>query len=263
MKVGIVGAGAVGSACTIGMIHREAAREVVLVDRDRQRAAAVAADVGYGASVVSAVDVREGSFEELVGADLVMITAGVNERDGGATDRSDSQGRMRLLDVNAAVFEDVVPRVSEAAPDAVIMVVTDPPDPLADLTRRLAPRARVLSTGTFIDSLRLRFHIARRLGVAPESVDALVIGEHGVSEVMLWSSATVGGVPFRDACAAWGHDIEAVRARVEHAVRYANISIIEGNKASQHGIGLACARLALGSAVGRPGLLRTVEERAA
>ena len=113
-----------------------------------------------------------------------MITAGVNERTGGATDRSDPAGRLRLVDANAATYRDVVPRVVAAAPQAVILVVTDPPDPLADLTRRLAAHDRVLSTGTYLDSLRFRVHLAAALGVSAASVEAQVLGEHGTSEVV-------------------------------------------------------------------------------
>jgi L-lactate dehydrogenase len=244
MKVGIVGAGAVGSACAVALVHRGVAREIVLVDRDDRRAAAVARDMRYGASLLADVDIRDGSFGELVGSELVMITAGLNEKAGGAIDRSDPQGRLRLLDVNAGVFDEVVPLVAKTAPNAVLMVVTDPPDPLADLARRLAGHDRVLSTGTLIDSLRLRVHIAQRLGVAPRSVEAMVVGEHGVSEVMLWSSVRIAGVPVEDVCTDRTETFASLRARVEHAVRYANIGIIEGNGASQHGIGIVSARLA-------------------
>jgi L-lactate dehydrogenase len=244
MKVGIVGAGAVGSACAVALAHRGVAREIVLVDRDRARAAAVATDIRYGAALLPRVDIRDGGFADLGGSGLVMITAGINEKTGGAADRDDPQGRLRLLHANADVFEEVVPAVDSAAPGTVVLVVTDPPDPLADLARRLAGHDRVLSTGTLIDTLRLRVEIARRLGVGPDVVEALVVGEHGVSEVMLWSSARVGGAPVADVCAERGVPFDGFRSHVEKAVRYANVAIIEGNGASQHGIGIVCARLA-------------------
>ena len=233
-----------GSACAMALVHRSVAREIVLVDRDRPRAAAVATDIRYGAALLPHVDIRDGDFADLAGCDVVMITAGVNEKAGGATDRSDPHGRLRLLDVNAGVFEEVVPAVVSAAPGAVLLVVTDPPDPLADLTRQLAGHEYVLSTGTVIDTLRLRVEIARRFGVAPDAVDALVVGEHGVSEVMLWSAARVGGAPVADLCARRGLQFDRFRSEVEEAVKFANVTIIEGNNASQHGIGLVCARLA-------------------
>src|SRR3989441_13360626 len=181
MKVGIIGVGAVGSACAIALMQRGSAREIVLLDRTRARARAVALDMRYGAPVSPTADVRDGSYDDLNGADLVMITAGVNEKSGGATDRSDAEGRLKLLDANAAAYREIVPKVVAAAPDVVLMVVSDPPEPLADLTRYLAKHDRVVSTGTVIDSLRFRVHLGERLGLNPASVEAMAIGEHGTS----------------------------------------------------------------------------------
>jgi L-lactate dehydrogenase len=243
MKVGIVGVGAVGSACAIALMQRGSARELILVDKTRARARAVALDMRYGAPMSPTVDVRDGSYDDLNGADLVMITAGVNEKAGGATDRSDAEGRLRLLDANVSIYQEIVPQVVTAAPNALLLVVTDPPDPLADLTRHLARHDRVISTGTVIDSLRFRVHLADRLGLNPASIEALAIGEHGTSEVLLWSSATVAGLPIQEACQQCGQPFEKVRDAVERDVRYANITIIEGNNASQYGIGIVCARL--------------------
>lgn len=244
MKVGVIGAGAVGSACVFALAMRQAAREIVLIDRVRARAKAVAADMGYGTPLGRRVELREGDYPDLAGAALVMITAGVNEKTGGATDRSDPAGRLRLLDTNAGVFRDIVPKIAAAAPAAVILVVTDPPDPLADLARALAGHGRILSTGTYLDSLRLRVHLGRALGVDAASVEAQVLGEHGTSEVFVWSGVRIAGVPLADLLAARGLAPEPWRAELEREVRYANIAIIEGNNASQYGIGMVSARIA-------------------
>jgi L-lactate dehydrogenase len=243
MKVGVVGVGRVGAACALSLVVRGSAREVVLVDRTRARARAVATDLRYGAPLCPEVALRDGDYAGLAGADLVMITAGVNEKSGGATDRNDREGRLKLADTNVGVFKDMVPKIVTAAPAAVLLVVTDPPDPLADLVRRLAGHDRVLSTGTLIDSIRFRVHLAERLEVSPASVEAQVVGEHGTSEVMLWSSARVSGVPIAEALQA-GSSFDDFRKSVERDVRYANITIIEGNEASQFGIGIVSARIA-------------------
>jgi L-lactate dehydrogenase len=124
------------------------------------------------------------------------------------------------------------------------MVVTDPPDPLADLPRRLAGHDRVISTGTLIDSLRFRVHLADRLRVRPRDVQAMVIGEHGTSEVFLWSSASVGGIAVLDLLGQDGQPLDQLKQEIEHDIRYANITIIEGTGASQYGIGAVSARLA-------------------
>jgi L-lactate dehydrogenase len=242
MKIGIIGAGAVGTACAFATVMRGFATEIVLLDRDRNRARGVVSDLQYGAVLSPAVTLIEGGYPDLTGAALVMITAGVNERAGGATDRSDPSGRLRLLDANATVYREIVPSLLKAAPEAMILVVTDPPDPMADLARQLGGDDRVLSTGTYLDSLRFQFHLAKRLEVSPASVEALVIGEHGTSEVFLWSGARIGGMPADQAIDS--RDAAKVRQAVEQEVRYANITIIEGIGASQLGIGMVSARIA-------------------
>jgi L-lactate dehydrogenase len=219
---------------------RGCAREIVVVNRNRTRARGVVTDLRYGAPLSSIVEIRDGDYADLAGAGLVMITAGANEKTGGATDRTDPTGRLRLLDTNVGVYADILPQLHEAAPDAVILVVTDPPDPLADLVR-LFGFQHVLSTGTYLDSLRFQFHLARQLQIAPTSVDAHVLGEHGTSEVFVWSSARVGGVPVLDVLA--GSRLAEIQQAVEQEVRYANITIIEGTGASQYGIGMVCARI--------------------
>jgi L-lactate dehydrogenase len=174
----------------------------------------------------------------------VLITSGVNEKTGGATDRNDPQGRLKLLDKNAAIYRDVVPRIVRAAPQAVLVSVTDPPDPLADIARQAADHERVLSAGTFLDSLRFRVHLGRHFDVDPATVEAQVIGDHGTSQVFLWSSARIAGVPVAQLLEKRGEKLDDVRAQLEKDVRYANITIIEGHDASQYGIGIVSARIA-------------------
>ena len=245
MKVGVVGVGAVGAATALSLIERGGmCRELILVDRTTERATGVATDLRYATPLSPTVDVRAGGYDALTDAALVIITAGVNEKAGGATDRSDPQGRRRLLDTNAKVYADIVPKVVAAAPRAVLMVVTDPPDPLADLTRQLAGHDRVFSTGTLIDSLRFRVHLADRLRVRPRDVQAMVIGEHGTSEVLLWSSASVGGIPVLELLGQDGQYVDQLKQEIEDDIRYANITIIKGTGASQYGIGVVSARLA-------------------
>ena len=244
MKVGIVGVGRVGAACALSLVARGSAREIVVLDRTRARAKAVVADLRYGAPLCPPVALRDGDYADLAGADLVMLAGGVNEKSGGATDRSDPKGRLKLLETNAGIYRDVVPRVVAAAPGAVLLVVTDPPDPLADVARASAGHDRVLSTGTFLDSLRFRVHLARHFEVDAASVEAQVIGDHGTSQVFLWSSARIAGVPVRKLIEARGQNLADVRAGLEKDVRYANITIIEGNNASQFGIGIVSARIA-------------------
>src|SRR3954470_8899219 len=244
-KVGVVGVGQVGQACAFALMLRGSARDLVLVDRSADRAEGVATDMRDGLPLSDTVSISSGDWGDLAGAAVVLICAGVNEKAGGATDRGDDRGRLRLLDKNAEIYREIVPRVVAAAPDAVLIAVTDPPDPLADLTRELAGHDRVLSTGTTIDTLRFRVHIAAELDVHPSAVEGLVVGEHGTSEVMLWSSVRVAGAPLATALALRDphRSVDGLREQVERGVRFANITIIEGNDASQFGIGVMCSRI--------------------
>ena len=244
MKIGVIGAGAVGSASLLSLVMRGLACEIIVLDRNERRAKGVVADLQYGATLSPAVTLCAGDYSDLADAMLVIITAGVNEKAGGAIDRSDPAGRLKLLAANAEIYRDVVPRIVAVAQTALILVVSDPPDPLAALARRLAGHDRVLSSGTYLDTLRFRFHLARRLGVSPRFVEAQVVGEHGTSQVFLWSSARVAGMAVAATLGEHGQSATEFRRRVEDEVRYANISIIEGTGASQLGIGMATARIA-------------------
>ena len=244
MKIGIIGTGNVGCACAMAAVVRGSARQIVLVNRTRKTAEAVATDIRYGIPLLRKVDIADGDYGDLDGAEVVLITSGVNEKTGGATDRSDPQGRLRLLDKNADIYRDIVPKIVNAAPHAVLLVVTDPPDPLADVAREASPGAIVLSAGTYLDSQRFRVHLGKYFGVDPAHVEAQVIGDHGTTQVFLWSSARLGGVPIASLLKKRGETLAGLREQVEKEVRYANITIIEGHNASQYGIGIVAVRIA-------------------
>ena len=244
MKAGIVGVGAVGAATAMAIALRARIQELVLVNRDRARAKGVATDMRYGGPVSPLIKIEDGDYGDLAGAGVVVIAAGVNEKAGGATDRNDPAGRLRLLEPNVKVFGEIVPRIVAAAPQAVILVATDPPEPLVDAARVFAGHKRVFGTGTYLDSLRFRVHVAERLQVSPKDVDAYVVGEHGTSSVFLWSSARIGSERLDDLLSRRGIKFDEFRQAIEHDVRYANITIIEGIGASQYGIGMVTARMA-------------------
>lgn len=241
MKIGIIGSGGVGKACAMATLMRGCAREIVLVDKIQSLAKAVATDMQYGALLSPRATITAGDYTDLQDAHLVMVTAGVNEKTGGATDRKDPAGRLKLLKTNAEIFKDIIPQIVKTAPKAVILIVTDPPDPLADVALQLAGHNKVLSAGTYLDSLRFRFHLAQHFKVNPADVHAYVIGEHGTSSVFLWSSVRIGGKTLAELLPK---EQQKLQEQIEHDVKYANITIIEGNNASQYGIGMVCARIA-------------------
>jgi L-lactate dehydrogenase len=244
MKLGIIGVGAVGSATAMAIALRARAREIVLIDSNNARAKAVATDMHYGVPLSPIVTIRDGNYDDIADVPLVIVTAGINEKAGGATDRKDPAGRLRLLETNVKVFEEIIPRLTKVAPKAVILIATNPPEPLVEITRQIAGHNQVLSTSTYLDSLRFRVHLAERLGVSPACVEANVIAEHGTFSVFLWSSARIGGMPVTNVLAKQNISFADFRKAVEEDVRYANITIIEGTGASQYGIGMVASRVA-------------------
>ncbi|HZF68652.1 MAG TPA: L-lactate dehydrogenase [Gemmatirosa sp.] len=242
MKIGLVGAGHVGSSAAYAMVLRGSATEVVLADLNADLAVAHAEDVLHATPFASPVRVSAGDVAALEGAGIVVLTAGVGQKPG--------ETRLDLLARNADVFRKLVPDVLRAAPEALLVVATNPVDVMTQVTARVAQEVaglapeRVVGSGTLLDTARFRALLGEQLGVSSHSVHAYVLGEHGDSEVLAWSSARVGGVPlstFADdpACAV----TDTVRARIDEAVRHAAYRIIAGKGATYHGIGAGLARL--------------------
>lgn len=188
-RVAIIGAGHVGATFAFALVRSGAAAEVVIVDIDPARAEGEAMDLDHVVPFGRPVRIEVGGYEACAGADVVVITAGAGDLRKGET-------RLDLAVRNAIVFREVVPRVVDAAPDAVFVVATNPVDVMTMLTRELAGIAssRVMGSGTVLDTARLRFLLAKRFDVDAANVHAHVIGEHGDSEVIAWSTANVGGV---------------------------------------------------------------------
>jgi len=256
VKIGVIGAGHVGAAVVGSLLHQAGlCVEIAIIDRDQKRAEGLATDMGTAAQLSSASSVAHAEYASLEDAALMIVTAGVNEKDGGATDRSDPRGRRLLIPANARAYVEIIRSITAVAPTVPILVVTDPPDPLADLTRVLAKHDRVVSTGTVIDTVRFRQRIGQALDVSPLDVDAYVVGEHGTSSVYLWSTATIGGVPLLDKLHNEHGDPGQIAQSIENAVEFGNISIIEGIGASQYGIGEVVARIARSMVLGGSAVL--------
>lgn len=235
MKVGIVGAGLVGSTAAYAMAVRNSASEVVLVDLDTRLAAAHAEDILHATPFSGATRVAAGTTDALDGADVVVLTAGVAQRPG--------ESRLDLLARNADVFRAIIPAVHRAAPGALLVVATNPVDVMTQVAASVSglPDGRVIGSGTILDTARFRALLGEQLRVSPHSVHAYVLGEHGDSEVLVWSGARVGGVPL---AAFAGRAVDAaVRARIDDGVRRAAYRIIAGKGATYHGIGAGLARL--------------------
>ncbi len=241
MKVGIVGSGLVGATAAYALVMRGVGREIVLVDKNPARAAAEADDIRHAVPFAHALEVRDGGYADLAGCKAVVLCAGVGQKPG--------ETRLSLLRRNATVFEEVVPAVLTAAPRAVLVVATNPVDVMTHLAARTAavagvPAGRVLGSGTTLDTARFRSLLGGHCGVDPHHVHGYVIGEHGDSEVLTWSLATVGGMPLDAFARMRGLNLsDAVRRDIDERVRRAAYTIIGGKGATYYGVGSALARV--------------------
>ncbi len=241
MKVGIVGSGFVGATAAYALVMRGVGREIVLVDKNTDRANAEADDIRHAVPFAHPLEIRAGEYKDLAGSRVVVLCAGVGQKPG--------ETRLQLLQRNAAVFREIVPAVFEHAPDAVLLVATNPVDVMTHLAARFAtdcgvPPGRLLGSGTTLDTARFRSLIGAHCGVDPHHVHAYVIGEHGDSEVLTWSLATVGGMPLAS-FARLRHitDPLSVREDIDQKVRRAAYTIIGGKGATYYGIGSALSRI--------------------
>lgn len=238
MKIGIVGCGFVGSTACYAMVLQGIGSEFVLVDINRKVADAHAQDILHATPFSHPARVHAGSYEDLVGAEIVVVAAGVSQKP--------NETRLQLLERNAQVFEDVIPQIRRYAQDAILLIATNPVDIMTQIATRISglPPERVIGSGTILDTARFRALLGEYLGVSPQSVHAYVLGEHGDSEVLVWTEARVGGVSVFDFAEQIGRPInDEVKRQIDEGVRFAAYKIIEGKGATYFGIGAGIARL--------------------
>ncbi len=239
MKVGIIGAGLVGSTAAYALALSGAAREIILIDRDQRLAQAQAEDILHATPFSNPVRIRASRYDGLVGCSLVILSCGVAQQEG--------ETRLQLLNRNVEVFRNVIPGVLEFAPEAILLVVSNPVDIMTSVVAALSglPASRVIGSGTILDTARFRTLIGEHLSIAPQSVHAYVLGEHGDSEVLAWSSVKIGGVPLHDFAEQIERPIdEEAKLKIDTMVRRAAYLIIEGKGATYFGVGGGIARIA-------------------
>ncbi len=241
MKTGVVGSGFVGATAAYALVMRGVGRRVVLVDQNRARAEAEADDILHAVPFAHPLEVTVGDYADLAGCKVVIVSAGVGQKPG--------ETRLQLLGRNAQVFKQVIPNVLQHAPNAVLLIATNPVDVMTHIAARYAgelgvPSTRVIGSGTTLDTARLRSLIGRHLKVDPQHIHAYVLGEHGDSEVLAWSQVTVGGIPLEEFCNGRAISIcPDDYAAIDEKVRRAAYHIIAGKGATYYGIGSAIARI--------------------
>jgi len=231
----------VGATSAYALVMSGVGREIVLVDLNRARAEAEANDIYHAVPFAHPLTIRAGDYPDLAGARVVVIAGGVAQKPG--------ETRLQLLQRNAGVFRQIIPAVLRHAPDAVLLVVTNPVDIMTHLAADFAadfgvPRTRVIGSGTTLDTARFRTLLGRHFDVDPRHVHAYVVGEHGDSEVLSWSQATIAGLDLDKFAKVHGKPLtDAQRRDIEDNVRRAAYHIIKGKGATYYGIGSAVARI--------------------
>lgn len=241
MKVGIIGSGLVGATAAYAIMMRKAAGEVVLIDANEKRAIAEAADIQHAVPFVHATEVYAGNYNDLKDAKVIVIAAGASQKPG--------ETRLILLERNAAILNEIIPRAISLSPNAIFLIATNPVDIITHISAKIAekhgvPHSRVIGTGTTLDTARFRSLLGVHLGVDPQHVHGYVIGEHGDSEVLTWSLVDIGGVSLEDFIAHRGIEFnEKIKSEIDSGVRNAAYKIIEGKGSTYYGIGGAIARI--------------------
>lgn len=241
MKTGIVGSGFVGATAAYALVMRGVGRRVVLVDMNKARASAEADDILHAVPFANQLEVTAGDYADLADCKVVVVSAGVGQKPG--------ETRLELLGRNAKVFEQVIPNILNHAPNAILLIATNPVDVMTHIAAHYAakmgvPSHRVIGTGTTLDTARMRTLLGRHLKVDSQHIHAYVLGEHGDSELLPWSLVTVGGIPLDEFCS--DEEISICPddyAVIDEKVRRAAYHIIDGKGATYYGIGSAIARI--------------------
>ena len=237
-KVAIVGCGFVGSASAFALMQSGLFSEMVLLDVDHKKAEGEAMDISHGEAYARPMKIYAGTYDDIADASIIIITAGANQKPG--------ETRLDLVQKNVGIFKTIIPEIAKRNYKGILLVVSNPVDILTYVTLKLSglPENRVIGSGTVLDTGRFREILGEHLGVDSRSVHAFIIGEHGDSELAVWSTANVAGVPINKFCELRGHfNHQEAMERIAHDVKNAAYEIIERKKATYYGIAMAVKRI--------------------
>lgn len=239
-KVAIIGCGFVGASSAFSLMQSGIFSEMILIDIDQARAEGEAMDLSHGLPFARPMKIRAGTYDDLADCALILITAGANQKPG--------ETRLDLVHKNVAIFKSIIPEIVKRNQEAILLIVSNPVDILTYVALKLSgfPENRVLGSGTVLDTARLKYLLGEHLLVDSRSVHAFIIGEHGDSELAVWSSASVSGVPLDHFCELRGHfDHDASNDRLYQEVRDSAYEIISRKGATYYGVAMAVTRIVL------------------
>ncbi len=238
VRVAIVGSGNVGATTGYALLLNGTAAEIVLIDVNRDRAEGEAMDLNHAMPFATTARVWAGDYADCVQADIVIITAGTNQRSG--------ETRLDLLKRNAGIFQQIVPRVVEQTREAILIIATNPVDVLTYVTWKASglPAARVLGSGTILDTARFRYLLSQQFGVDPRSVHGFIIGEHGDSQVATWSLTNIAGMRLEEFCRLNGCALDQeTRDAIALNTRRAAYEIIRRKGATYYAVASGLTRI--------------------
>ncbi|MGE5582060.1 MAG: L-lactate dehydrogenase [Bacillota bacterium] len=238
-RVVIIGAGLVGSTFAYSLMINGTAAEIIIIDVNQERLEGEVMDLNHGLSFVRPALVRAGTYADCAAADVIVITAGANQRPG--------ETRIDLLSRNAEIFKTIISQIKASGTEAVLLIATNPVDIMTYLTFKLSgyPENRVIGSGTVLDSSRLRYLISSHCHIDPSNVHAYIIGEHGDTEVPVWSLANIAGIRFSEYCPVCGEKCQSSlpKEAIFNEVKNAAYKIIKGKGATYYAIGLALVQI--------------------
>ena len=237
-KTAIVGCGFVGAASAFAIMQSGLFSEMVLIDANKTKAEGEALDISHGLPFAKPMKIYAGDYDDITDASLIIVTAGAGQKPG--------ETRLDLVKKNIAVFKSIIPEIAKINKDAILLIVANPVDILTYVAAKLSgyPENRVFGTGTVLDTARLKYLVGEHLQVDPRTVHAFIIGEHGDSEIVAWSSANISGVPLHDFCEMRGHfEHEKAMKEIADSVKNSAYEIIEKKNATYYGIAMSVKRV--------------------
>ncbi|MCI7380961.1 MAG: L-lactate dehydrogenase [Hungatella hathewayi] len=238
-KAAIIGCGFVGTSIAFSLVQKGIFSELVLIDANEKKAEGEAMDLSHGLPFTKPMEIRAGSYEDITDCAMIIITAGANQKPG--------ETRLDLVHKNVEIYKGIIPKIVEKNQEATLLIVSNPVDIMTYVALKLSgyPRHKVIGSGTVLDTARLKYLLSRHLDVDSRSIHAFIIGEHGDSELAVWSAANVSGIPLNHFCELRGYfDHMESMDRIYQSVRDSAYEIIEKKGATYYGVAMAVCRIA-------------------